>query len=151
MTRCFIGLGSNLGDRAVNLQNAYERIGSHPDCECIGISPYYDTTPMGPQNQPDFLNAACEIYTSLTPHELLSLCKSIEAEMGRTASERWGPRIIDLDILLYGNLVLNTERLSIPHPGMMQRSFVLKPLAALCPGLIPPGFERSIQEQLDRL
>lgn len=126
MARVFLGLGSNLGDRRKNLDAAIEKI------RRLGtvtkISSYHETTPVGFIDQPDFLNAVLELQTELTPRALLTELLKIEADLGRIRDQRWGPRTIDLDILLYDNLQINEPDLIIPHPRMKEREFVMKPL-----------------------
>ena len=101
---------------------------------------------MGPQDQPDFLNMACQLQTGLQPLQLLALCKQIEADLGRLPGERWGPRLIDLDILLFDDLILETEKLQIPHPGLPERPFVMLPLTELVPGWLVPGCDKTVQQ-----
>lgn len=138
MTRCFIGLGANLGDRRAALVRSLALLGSH--VEVVSASSVYETAPMGPV-QPDFYNAVAEIETSLPPQDLLSVLKRIEEEMGRIHRERWGPREIDLDLLLYGDLVLDTPALTVPHPGITERLFVMVPLLELDPNMELPSGE----------
>ena len=138
-SRVFIGLGSNLGDPCDNIHKAVDRLSRNDSLEITKLSPLYATPPMGPQNQSDFVNAVAEIKTAMDPQDLLITCKSIEAEMGRVANERWGPRLIDIDILLYDDQIVETENLQIPHKGISQRSFVLIPLADLDQDLDIPG------------
>lgn len=137
--RVFLGLGSNLGEPDANITRAIERLGKKTGCRHLQISPLYRTPPLGDIQQPDFVNAVVELYTDLKPLPLLNLCKSIEQEMGRIKTERWGPRLIDIDILLYGTQQIEYTELSIPHKGLAQRSFVLFPLADLDAGFEVPG------------
>lgn len=146
--RVFLGLGSNLGEPASNIQAAIEHLESQSELNILGISPLYQSPPMGPKDQPDFVNAVLELETSLAPKELLNLCNSLEAVMGRQLAERWGPRLIDIDILLYGDQVIESESLNIPQLGMAQRSFVLYPLADLDKDLQIPGLG-SLTELID--
>lgn len=108
-------------------------------CRVTAVSSLYGTSPVGVEDQPDFLNAVIEVETALSPDELLDLCASIEREMGRERTIRWGPRVIDMDILLYDDLALDSEGLTIPHPRMMERAFVLVPLAEIAPDVGLPG------------
>ena len=137
--RVFLGLGSNLGESKRNILIAADHLRNQTQCEAAQLSPLYATPPMGEIPQPDYINAVIEIYTSLTPQELLRICKSIETDMGRAQAERWGPRLIDIDILLYGNQTTDEDELCIPHPGLPQRSFVLYPLSDLDSELEVPG------------
>jgi 2-amino-4-hydroxy-6-hydroxymethyldihydropteridine diphosphokinase len=138
---CYVGLGSNLGDRLENLRRAVELLDASDGVAVVRTSSVYETDPVGPP-QPDFLNAVAEISTDLGPHELLARCKAIEAELGRTPGERWGPREIDLDLLLYGDERIDTGELVVPHPRMNERAFVLVPLRELEHG--GPGAELAV-------
>jgi 2-amino-4-hydroxy-6-hydroxymethyldihydropteridine diphosphokinase len=134
----FIGLGSNLGDRAHNLRDALRRMplaGVQP----LRASSLYETEPWGVLDQGHFLNAVCEVRSSLAPEALLEALLGIEAEMGRVRRERWGPRLIDLDLLEYHGQQRTGGRLELPHPRYLSRSFVLAPLLELEPGWVPPG------------
>lgn len=137
MTVAYIGLGSNLGDRLANLRRAVVALDSG-DISVRKMSSVYETDPVGPP-QPDFLNAVCEVDTPLSAPELLKRLKSIEVDLGREARERWGPREIDLDLLLYGNEVINDPELKVPHQELTRRSFVLVPLLEVAPDLRLPG------------
>lgn len=152
--RVFLGLGSNLsstlGEPASNIQSAFTHLASQAELKVQGISPLYLSPPMGPQDQPDFVNAALELTTSLAPEQLLQLCKSIEDLMGRQLSEHWGPRLIDIDILLYGDQIIESQNLNIPHLGIAQRSFVLYPLAYLDKDLQIPGLG-SLAQLIEQL
>ena len=128
----WIGLGSNLGDSAAALQNALDALGRTFGVELTAVSSVYQSAPVGLSAQPDFLNAVARIDTSLEPGELLDQLLRIETEQGRVrVGERFGPRLIDLDLLLYNETVLQTEDLTLPHPRMLERRFVLEPLAEL--------------------
>lgn len=143
MMLAYIAIGSNLGDPVAQAQLAIQQLTLLPKSRLIAASSLYSSTPMGPQNQPDYINAVAAIETELTPLELLDCTQRIELEQGRVRkSERWGPRTLDLDIVLYGNEVIETERLTIPHYGMKVREFVLYPLAEIAPNLtLPDGTE----------
>jgi 2-amino-4-hydroxy-6-hydroxymethyldihydropteridine diphosphokinase len=143
-TVVYLALGSNLGERAANLRAAVARLGKRIMVE--QTSSLYETAPAYVIEQPHFLNAALRGRTQLAPAELLSFLKSIERELGRQAGVRFGPRVIDLDILLYGELALDTPALTIPHPRMAERPFVLVPLAEIAPTLTPPGWSRTVGE-----
>ena len=147
--RAFIGLGSNLGNPVEHLQEACSALAGLPQTRLVRCSDLYRSHPMGPGNQPDYINAVAEIITRLSPDTLLSRLQEIEARQGRVRDgSRWHARTIDLDILLYGDLVLATENLKIPHSGMHQRAFVLYPLAELDPDLVIPG-RGSVRECLE--
>jgi 2-amino-4-hydroxy-6-hydroxymethyldihydropteridine diphosphokinase len=135
----YLGLGSNVGDRAANLRRAIEGLGRH-GIAVERASSLYETEPVGEiLDQPDFLNAAIRIRTELEPEELLGVCKAVEVELGRMfAGPRHGPRPIDVDVLLLGDLVLATEALTLPHPEVLSRRFVLEPLLELNPALALP-------------
>ena len=138
MAKVFLGIGSNLGDRWANLERAVELLGARPQIEVLRISSFYETAPVGCTEQPDFLNAVALVETSLKPRELLQAILGIENQMGRLRTIRWGPRVIDIDILLYDGEQMDEEDLCIPHPRMMERGFVLRPLAEIAPDLILP-------------
>lgn len=142
----YLGLGTNLGDRQANLRAAVK--GLPPGVEVRRVSPIYETEPWGYEDQPPFLNQAAEAATDLPPEELLAYLKALETSLGRVQSFRYGPRLIDLDILLYDNLVLETPGLVIPHPRLAERAFVLAPLADLAPGLVVPGKGQTAAELL---
>src|SRR5215213_8031324 len=138
----YLALGTNLGDRVASLHDAVERLRGAVAVE--RMSSVYETEPAYLLDQPRFLNMALCGYTVLEPHALLAFLKRIEHDMGRTAGPRYGPRAIDLDILLYDDLTLMDDDLAIPHPRMAERPFVLAPLAEIAPELVPPGWNRSI-------
>jgi 2-amino-4-hydroxy-6-hydroxymethyldihydropteridine diphosphokinase len=147
--RAFLGLGGNLGDPAAAMAAALAAIGADPRTQVVLVSSLYRTPPWGKTDQPDFLNAVAEVFTSRSPRELLDLCLEAERKLKRERRERWGPRIIDIDILLYGELSIQEEGLEIPHPRMLERAFVLAPLAEIAPGLEIAG--RSISGHLAAL
>lgn len=152
MTRAFIGLGSNQGDSHQQLNQALTALAAMPRSVLIRCSPRYWTTPVGDADQPDFLNAVAELDTALEPHDLLGRMQRIEDDLGRERDldRRWGPRTIDLDLLLYGHAVIRDGDLVVPHPRMACRAFVLKPLADLVPRLEIPGLVR-VEDLLDGL
>ena len=135
--RAFIGLGSNIGDRLANLQEAVSRLSQTDGVEVGRVSRVYETAPVGPP-QPDYLNAVAEVRTVLSARRLLDACLRIEGEMGRIRAERWGPRLIDLDLLDYGRMRIDESGLVVPHPRMHERAFVLVPLLELDPDPFPP-------------
>ncbi|NIR59411.1 MAG: 2-amino-4-hydroxy-6-hydroxymethyldihydropteridine diphosphokinase [Gammaproteobacteria bacterium] len=138
--RVYVGLGSNLDDPVAQLRRAREALERLPATGLAARSALYRNPPMGPPGQPDYVNAVVALDTGLGPHELLDLLQAIEAQQGRVrGAERWGPRTLDLDILMYGDAVLEDERLTIPHPGLQQRPFVLYPLRDIAPELEVPG------------
>ncbi len=134
----FIGLGSNIGDRFGKLQQALDEIAGLQSTGVKNVSSVYETSPVGDPDQPDFLNAVAELSTGLGPAELFASLKSVERLVGRTPSRRWGPREIDIDILLYGDRIVDSEGLTIPHPRMTLRRFVLVPLTEISPETIHP-------------
>lgn len=137
--RCYIGLGANLTEPVAQLKRAVAALALLPASQLRQVSQFYSSKPMGPQDQPDYVNAVAAIDTELTPEQLLAALQNIEQQQGRARkAERWGPRTLDLDILLYGKLTLNTDTLTIPHYGMHLREFVLYPLAELAPELALP-------------
>jgi 2-amino-4-hydroxy-6-hydroxymethyldihydropteridine diphosphokinase len=135
----YLGLGSNLGDRRQHLAEAVRRLHAGPALQVVKISPVYESSPVGVTAQPDFLNLVVQVATTHSPHELLTECQRIEADLGRVRRERWGPRTIDIDLLLYGDARIDDESLAVPHPRMRERSFVLAPLAEIAPGLKMDG------------
>lgn len=141
--RAYIGLGSNVGDRRATLDAALQRLAPRR------VSRIVETEPWGLADQPRFLNAVAEMETDLASEALLDRLLSVERELGRVRAERWGPRTLDLDLLLYGDLVIRTDRLAVPHPRLAERRFVLEGLAELCPGQNVPGLGRTVRELLD--
>lgn len=125
----YLGLGGNVGDVAFTMQQALERLNSHPDCRITGVSRVYRTPPWGPVEQDWFLNACARIETRLSAERLLELVLETERSLGRVRDKRWGPRTVDLDILLYGSDPVALDHLTIPHPRMTERAFVMVPLA----------------------
>jgi 2-amino-4-hydroxy-6-hydroxymethyldihydropteridine diphosphokinase len=145
-----LALGANLGDREANLREACRRLeagGVHLE-RCSSI---YETEPWGVADQPLYLNAVCRGRTELSPQRLLELAKRIEGELGRVPTVRYGPRAIDIDILLYDGLAYTSPELTIPHPRLAERAFVLAPLAEIAPDLVVPGLERTVRELLQAL
>lgn len=150
MKTAFLSLGSNLGDRAQNLRRAIELLAS-PKLLIQRVSPVYETEPVGLADQPMYLNAAIEIATTLFPKQLLHRAQSVEQQLGRKRTMVNGPRIIDIDILLYAGTVMATEELTIPHPRYRERRFVLAPLVDLSPDLKDPETGQSVGFLLERL
>ena len=140
----FLGLGSNLGDRIQNLVNALMELGTHGNA--IAVSAVYETEPVGGPKQDYYLNMACALETLLEPIELLHLAKTIELQLGRQEGERWGPRLIDIDILAAGQVQVNVSELVIPHPRLAERLFVCRPLADLKSDFIPPGMAFTVEQ-----
>ena len=141
----YVALGSNLGDKEANLRKALELLEERGG-EVVKTSSFICTEPYGVTDQPQFLNGVCEVRTSLEPLELLHTLLDIEQEMGRVRLRHWGERNIDLDLLLYEDVVLDTEELKLPHPDMQNRDFVLLPLAEIAPKLVHPILQKSIEE-----
>jgi 2-amino-4-hydroxy-6-hydroxymethyldihydropteridine diphosphokinase len=141
VTRAYIGLGANLGPREATLLRAVELVGATPGVELLELSSLRETEPVGVTDQPGFLNGALALDTTLTPRELLDVLLGVERELGRVRvdGERWGPRTIDLDLLLYGDEEVDEPGLTLPHPRLHERRFALEPLAELEPGLEIPG------------
>lgn len=146
MNSVFISLGSNIGNRLDYLQRAVRLLQQVEQVNVVKVSSIYETDPVGYEDQAAFLNMVVEIETLLTPHEVLKKCNQIEAKLGRTRDIRWGPRTVDLDILLYNEENMKTEDLIIPHPRMMERGFVLIPLVELQANLIDPQSKQLIAD-----
>ncbi|WP_392561439.1 2-amino-4-hydroxy-6-hydroxymethyldihydropteridine diphosphokinase [Orbus sturtevantii] len=139
MSLAFIALGANLGEPLKQAQDAVKSVNSLRSTKVLEVSPFYRSKPLGPQDQPDYLNAVIKITTELSPIALLNALQKIEKDLGRVRkSNRWGPRTLDLDILLYDNIQINSENLTIPHYDMKNREFVLYPLFDLEPELVLP-------------
>lgn len=149
LTHVFIALGSNLGDRSNNLRNAITSL--PPKVQVTDQSPIYETEPWGYIKQPQFLNQVIQAVTPLTPDGLFNFLKTIEAELGRKPAVRYGPRLIDLDILFYNDLIYNTADLTIPHKRLHERAFVLVPLADIAPEMIHPVQKKTVRELLSQI
>jgi 2-amino-4-hydroxy-6-hydroxymethyldihydropteridine diphosphokinase len=134
-----LALGGNVGDKAGTLTKALRRLGGEPDIAITAVSRLYRTAPWGKTDQDWFVNACALGLTSLKPEALLDRVKALEVELGRVATERWGPRVIDIDLIAYDDVSLKTERLTLPHPELFNRAFVLVPLAEIAPGLVIGG------------
>nr|WP_044620369.1 2-amino-4-hydroxy-6-hydroxymethyldihydropteridine diphosphokinase [Gynuella sunshinyii] len=139
MTTCYIALGSNLDDPAAQIETAFQELDATGHTRLEARSSLWSSKPLGPQDQPDYVNAVCQISTSLMPAPLLDWLQSIERTHHRIKTRHWGERTLDLDILIYGDQQIQTERLTIPHPQMTLRNFVLLPLAEIAPQLIIAG------------
>lgn len=136
----FIGLGSNLAGPREQVRRALDELVELPACRLSAASSLYSSRPMGPQDQPDYINAVARLDTDLAPEALLDALQAIEAEHRRVrGGERWGPRTLDLDLLIYADRIIDTPRLRVPHPGLPERAFVLYPLAEIAPELTVPG------------
>lgn len=144
-TRAWVGLGGNLGDPARQVGAALDALAALPKTRLEARSRLYGSRPMGPPDQPDYVNAVARLRTALAPHALLDALQAIEQRAGRQrGATRWGPRTLDLDLLLYGDACRADERLTLPHPGIAERPFVLVPLAELDPGLSIPGLDDPV-------
>ena len=153
MISAFVALGANLGDPCAQIERAVAALSQLPNSRLIACSPLYGSIPMGPSDQPDYVNGVAWLETDLTAHELLDQTQRIELEHGRVRkAERWGPRTLDLDLLLFGNQQLADSRLTVPHYGMKERAFVLVPLFDLAPDLqLPCGsWLRDLVASCDR-
>ncbi len=146
----YIGLGSNMNDKKAYLDKAIESL-NNDYCKVLKVSSYIETAPVGGVEQDNFLNACCEVETVLPPYELLSLLNDIENEAGRVREIHWGPRTLDLDLLLYGNEIISTERLTVPHIEMTKREFVLRPLTEIAPYAVHPLRGKRVAELLEEL
>ncbi len=147
MRSIFLALGANLGDREHNLREALRML--EPQCHVVAVSSLYRSDAVVLEGQPpgpDYLNAACEIETQFSPHDLLAHVKSIERALGRQPAPRWSARPIDIDILLYGDQIVEMEDLRVPHPLMTERAFVLLPLSEIAGGVVVPGVGRTVRE-----
>jgi 2-amino-4-hydroxy-6-hydroxymethyldihydropteridine diphosphokinase len=151
MTRAFVGIGSNLGDREFLIRNAVEGLRAIPNTSVLRISSLYDTDPVGEVEQPSFLNAVAWLETELDPRALLWHLLLIEKRMGRVRTQRWGPRSIDLDLLFFGDTELEEPDLTIPHPEAHRRAFVLYPLQELDSDFLYPGTREPIRKLIKRL
>ncbi len=154
MARVFIGLGSNVGDRQAHLEQARAALAALPGTRLVAFSPVYETDPVGPVEQGPFLNAVAELATSQEPAVLRSALVAIETRAGREPVElrqRWGPRTLDLDLLLYDDQVIDTPELSVPHPRLHERVFVLRPLCDLAPEVVHPTLGVTMRELLERM
>ena len=149
MFNAYIGLGSNLGNRIENCISALEEISNFTVIK--NISSFYETEPMGVEDQPKFINAVAKVSTLLSPLNLLNALKEVERQLGRSRTERWGPRVIDLDLLLYEDFVLQSQELTIPHKELHRRRFVLEPLCEIEPWLEHPVLKKTLSTLLKEL
>ncbi|HHD11421.1 MAG TPA: 2-amino-4-hydroxy-6-hydroxymethyldihydropteridine diphosphokinase [Deltaproteobacteria bacterium] len=146
--RVLISIGSNLTRRIRRCKDAIEKLGEEEGIEVVRCSSFYETSPWGRKGQPDFINAAAQLETELAPFELLGVLKNIEVELGREEGERWGPRVIDLDIILWEDKIIDNRELKIPHPQMHRRKFVLIPLCEIAPEWVHPVMGKTVKELL---
>jgi 2-amino-4-hydroxy-6-hydroxymethyldihydropteridine diphosphokinase len=139
MSKAFVGIGSNLGDREAHVKSALELLAAEQGIDVVAVSELRETNPVGPVEQGRFVNGAALLETELSPRELLGRLLTIEGRLGRVRNERFGPRTIDLDLLVYGDAVVDEPGLTVPHPRLHERRFALEPLADLAPDLVVPG------------
>ena len=144
MTRAYVGLGANLGSREETLREAIVVLDRAPGVDVLAVSELRETEPVGPIEQPSFLNGAVELETTLSARELLDLLLDAERALGRVRGERWGPRVVDLDLLVFGDEAIDEPGLEVPHPRLAERTFALEPLAELAPELVIPGRGRVL-------
>jgi 2-amino-4-hydroxy-6-hydroxymethyldihydropteridine diphosphokinase len=137
--RAYVGLGANLGAREETIRRAVDLLRAQPELDVVAVSTLRETEPWGPVAQPPFLNGAAAVVTTLEPRALLDVLLDVERRLGRVREERWGPRTIDLDLLLYGDAVVDEPGLTVPHPRLRERPFALEPLVELDPDLVVPG------------
>lgn len=145
----YLGLGSNVGDREEYIEQAVFLLEKNSNIQVSKRSSNYETEAEGPGEQPPFMNAAVEIRTKLSPHKLMEVCQEIETALGREREVEWGPRTIDIDILLFENEIISDDKLQIPHPLMHERMFVLKPLKEIAPHAAHPVIEKSVEALFD--
>jgi 2-amino-4-hydroxy-6-hydroxymethyldihydropteridine diphosphokinase len=147
----YIGLGANLGDPRLQLEEALGRLAATEEIEVVKVSSFYLNPPLGPPDQPWYVNAVAQVRTRLAPEELLRVLHRLERELGRKRRVQWGPRLIDLDLLLYDGVILSGPDLQLPHPEMPRRSFVLMPLAEIAPQAWHPVLQKTAAELLAEL
>ncbi len=149
--RVFLGLGSNIGKKKRNILNAIELLKKNENIEVKDISKFYSSPPYGFEEQESFVNCVVEIYTDFTPQKLLEEIKKMEKALGRKPTFRWGPRIIDIDIIFYNNLILKEKNLEIPHPDIQNRAFVLVPMAEIDSEFVHPVLNKTIYQLMNEL
>ncbi|MDP3182803.1 MAG: 2-amino-4-hydroxy-6-hydroxymethyldihydropteridine diphosphokinase [Desulfobaccales bacterium] len=147
----YIGLGANLGEPRRQLEQALALLGAVEEVEVLKVSTFYLNPPLGPPDQPWFINAVAQVRTRLAPEELMRVLRQVEAALGRVRGVKWGPRVIDLDLLLYNGEVMAGPELVLPHPEMHKRAFVLAPLAEIAPGAWHPVLKKSAKELLEEI
>ena len=146
MATVLVALGSNLGDRRAHLEQALGRLAAVPGVRSVQAGDVFETAPVGGPPQGPYLNACALLETSLAPHAVLAALRAVEAVASRVRHERWGPRTLDLDLLLHGDTLQEDSDLTVPHPRMLERAFVLVPAAELAPGLVHPGVGRTLSD-----
>lgn len=149
--KAYLGLGANIGERHENLNRAIQLLDSGDNCEVTKQSSIYETAPYGKTDQPDFLNMVIEVKTDLEPIELLEFCLYVESQLGRVREEVWGPRVIDIDVLMYEDLEIDIDNLIVPHEEMHLRKFVLEPFNEIAPNAVHPTFNKTVKELLEEL
>jgi 2-amino-4-hydroxy-6-hydroxymethyldihydropteridine diphosphokinase len=147
----YLGLGANLGNREANICKALRSLDNLPTIQVTNVSSFYETPAVGITDQPDFLNAAAAIETTLTSDHLLEASLAVEKNMGRVRTQRWGPRVIDIDILVYGDEQKITPTLTLPHPRLLERVFALAPLAEIAPELVLPGQYDPVKKKAEQM
>ncbi len=147
----FLGLGANLGDRESAILYALRTLDALPTINVTAMSSLYETAPVGVTDQPPFVNAVVRIETALTPEDLLQTVLHLENKMGRARTQRWGPRVIDIDVLVYSDRQINSPALTVPHPRLRERAFALVPLAEIAPELVLPGDHEPIKNRAEEL
>jgi len=149
VTVAYLGLGANLGDRLACLQRAVDLLKAGGNVRVVASSRVWETEPVGGPDQPDYLNAVVRVETELEPMQLLAACQRVEGALGRVREVRWGPRTIDLDVLLFGDVTMQDPALTLPHPRMLERAFVLLPLLELDPDPVLPDGRRVLDAAVD--
>jgi 2-amino-4-hydroxy-6-hydroxymethyldihydropteridine diphosphokinase len=150
VVRAFLAMGSNLGDRWGHLAIAVAALEAHDGIDVVAVSDLYETDPIGGPEQDPFLNLVLSVDTVVEPLDLLDVCQSLEIAARRERLVHWGPRTLDVDVLLYGDASINTERLVVPHPRMWERRFVVEPLADVAPDLVGPNWRVDLADQVVR-
>lgn len=150
-TVAYVAIGANQGDRRAQCERAVAALGRVPGVQVLRVSAWRETRAEGPVAQGDFINGVAQVATTLPPRALLEACLAVERAMGRQRGQRWGPRVIDLDVLLFGDAVVDEPGLAVPHPEMTRRRFVLEPLAEIAPDAVHPGTGLTAADLLARL